>query len=779
MLILVKPIFIGQIIADVQPTYVINELFQQVEVDKNIITALKQVFPEAGREIKRLEYADFYTITTLPTETADNANAWQREYFRKINNLTFIEFMEVKVLTGDLPPEEVIKQMVNLTFLIFERTEAVFEYSDVDLANEDTRDDIKRPGENLHGLNPRTGNNLKQAMLNNTYFPGASFSRSVLSGSTFVNSYLVVADFSNTLIQNANFSGADLRWADFSSANLSPENGRLPSSLTGANLQNAFFYMANFINADFSGADLRYAKFDESTNFQDCNFNNTKFSKRDEEMLIETYGDAMADAEFIEDMDMDMDVDVDEDGEANYLVNKAEEYKDEDQKEEEAGENKILDPLVIDPKTKLSWKYTIEDIVQLLSPNINNVKLPLSQMEINKWYGIASLGTTDPRTWTAVGVNGEPHIGTVFKCIALSPAGAEAGEAVVYESVPACMAVHELSRSLDIKKILRTFKNIVGPHTIEREWLYLTDGLTDEKAKLERFAMMMYNYLIYILSYHNAEESADAWAHVFDDIDKRKQFVKHAVFHNEEGIMYHPRFDYDTPNIFPEDLLVLIMFIKKLPKQIQVVWAQNYIKEFIEGYGQNLETFDPKARSSMGFIASCLNGNLEKLLLSIKTGIVQFYPDQPPSQAAVQTAAELAAEQERGIILELTHPTLLFFKYFNTVPEMESPTLEGYIAYITNTPDIIDEEKRAKYLALLANQNVIDKIEGNIEILRGGNKNKKNIKQTKDKHKTNKHKTKKHKTKKHKHKTKKHKTKKHKTKKHITNIKKLTRKIIK
>ena len=212
---------------------------------------------------------------------------------------------------------------------------------------------------------------------------------------------------------------------------------------------------------------------------------------------------------------------------------------------------------------------------------------------------------------------------------------------------------------------------------------------------------------------HNADDSEDSWTHIYDDTEKRKQLVKHAIFNSEEGIMNHPRFDYESRNAYPENILLLNMFIESLPIQVQVAWAQNYIKEFIEGYGQELETFDRENRSDIGFIASCLNGNLEKFLLSIRTAIVQFYPveiEEETEEQKLQTLKNAVTGSE-------------FQKYFQTVDDIDGPTMLGYKNYIQSNADV-KEELRQKYLELLEDPEIVKKIEETISIMSGGRKRK-------------------------------------------------------
>lgn len=115
----------------------------------------------------------------------------------------------------------------------------------------------------------------------------------------------------------------------------------------------------------------------------------------------------------------------------------------------------------------------------------------------------------------------------------------------------------------------------------------------------------------------------------------------------------------------------------------------------------------------MGFIASCLNGNLEKMLLSITPAIVKFYP------------LELEEETEEQKLQTLKNAVTgsLFQKYFESVEDVAGPTLDGYKNYIQTNPEFNNkEELRQKYLELLKDQTIIDKITETITIMSGEGK---------------------------------------------------------
>jgi uncharacterized protein YjbI with pentapeptide repeats len=748
MLILVKPTFTYEEGGETVTKFISYMTGEQEAINQGIIGYLnyEDFFP--GREIKRLEDTDFFTIKTLPEEQVDNI---RDIYFTKLRDTvtsTLVQFD--RTVGADVNIDAEIK------FSTFENNEGMYDNLVDNISNSDIAQ-LKDDGEQLIDLRLDTlylgytayvGANFFESRFNNSDFTNAelfaaNFAHSRLKDSVFVNTDLRHATFSAADLRDTNFHGATLRHANFSGANLAG------ADLAGADLRHAILMGANFRGANLAGADLRYAFLDDRTNFTDCTMTDTKLYATDWEATIHT--DSINDASFLPGEDAEDEGEYgDEDGSESEgeVINEDEDdevdmtYANELSRKADkvgvVGGDEVLEPFVLDPNDTIAKptpghdadKTTYEDIVNLLSPKITNVKIPLSEMGLNKWYGIASLGNTDRYIWEQIGVKTEPRIGMVFRSEAVP--NPEGGEAIVYETVPACMSVHELSRSLDIQKILQTFLKIVGAEKVTQEYRRITSGNSNQKQNLEMISMYFYSFLIYLLSNHNADEKPDSWAQVYADIDKRKIFVKHALFHPEEGIMNHPRFDNTFRNSYNSYLLLILMFIESLPFQIQVAWAQNYIKEFIQGYEQSLDTFDPKRRSHMGFIASCLNGNLEKSLLSIRTAITHFYPEG--------WGLEEDSAEEKLRVLKNAVTGSEFEKYFGSVEDIAGPTLEGYKKYIQDNPDI-NADRKQKFLSLLEDPAIIAKIEETIQMMSGGRRRVKNRKLNKKDKKIKKNKT--------------------------------------
>lgn len=713
MLFLVTPTFFSNFLTQSYAT--INSVESNVggrigtvldpdKLNDEIIKIFKQKIPNPNIVFKRLKETEFYTISLEDESDIDFAELEKKHDINPVLTLRFNDIM------FDDQENMVINKIL---FNLSKTKDNYIPFTDKDLYSNggEKMQEIFQNGKILSGYN------LNSLNLTNTNYPGINFSGSVMNESQFVNAKLIGANFTDVQSIFSDFNNADLRGSEFSVATIIGK-----ASFVGADLKFSNFSGADLTGADLSDADLRHTNL-SSVTLTDCIINeNTKI-----------YGalldDAIYDDNFIEANREQYEDDIEyEASGVSYESEEKIDYRIEDELAEKAEqllsmqvgnelEELMLPPLVISKTAKINdmdgQNYTFEDIVSLLTPKITNMKIPLSQMMLHQWYGISSLGKTALSIWQQVGVN-EPHIGTIFK--SKSVPNPESEEAIVYETVPACMAVHELSRMLDIDNLFKTFLDSVGDEVFSDEYdTHTRRVVIHEKDKLEKFAIILYNLLLTLLSNHNENETADSWTHIYNDIEKRKQLVKHAVFNSEEGIMYHPRFDYTLHNGVPKNLLLFIMFIESLPIQIQVAWAQNYIKEFIEGYDQQLETFDRTKRSDMGFIASCLNGNLEKMLLSIRTAIVQFYP--------IEIEIEEETEEQKLQTLKNAVTGSVFQKYFESVTDVAGPTLEGYKNYIQTNPEFNNkEEVRQKYLEILEKKDIIDKITETIDIMSGGRK---------------------------------------------------------
>ena len=680
MLILVEPIFSQ----NGKPDKHMFDIKNYQEVNSKIIAQLRSLFPEPGRQFKNVLTTNIYTIQTLPTETQATlyAEDWMFKYFNVLEKQPDDGFPIDIVFGAD------IREKWNFNFEIFLTPDELIGIDNSQLlqfASEPLLSHIRVEGIQL------TGFNLQEIILNNTAYMGANFSGSTIEDSQFQGTILILANFTGTDCLNCDFTGADLRYANLSGTNF-----------TGSNL---------------TSADLRYAKFDEETNFTGCTLVGTKFLNN---AIDETIHDEnMTDADFYEDEVAQAEEEEERDEQdANELADAADVELNAEYSEAELNEvGEPLPPIIIDPQTVINdSEYTYNDIVLLLTPQMKKVvKLPLSQMKVNSWYGIHSLGNTSIETWRGVGLKKPvPMIGDGFKCTMVPPA--EEGEAVVYESGPACMAVHDLK--FDLNRVFKIFYEITG---IEREEEF---SVATAEASLQSYAVDFYKFLIILLGKHNTNENVGD-TQVFDNLARRKQMVKHAVFHYQEGLLIYYGFDINHVNSVsgirgnPRDLLVIMKFVELLPEQVQVDWAQHYMNEFITGYEQELATFDPKKRSELGFIASCINGNMEKIMLTISAAIRDFYLTEEQKRPSDVTEAETDAEKRQDLIAALTGSE--FQAYFKTLRDDMAPNIAGYAKYIEEK-DGFSTEKRRQMLLLLREPDVIAQLEEQISYVSGGGK---------------------------------------------------------
>lgn len=599
-----------------------------------------------------------------------------------------------------------------------EPIESIDEITDEELEDENFRQQLIDTGTDLSHLNYDHNNSLTDVFLNTTFFVGANFTESDVEESNFQNAQLICANFTNSEMPQSSFESSDLRYANFSNVNsyeVEFQRANLKhANFVGANIgsiqcykakfqhsncRGAIFNYGDFRKANFSGADLTDADFrGEGTNLAGADFRgaileNTKFHGTNWEESI--YDDQMTDAdhdtEFINEND----------------------HEDEHQQEppQEQVEEGPQEPPTILPSLPQLNPYTLInnsaftylDIIKMLNPAIKNVILPASKMEVHKWYRVSDMGDTPINVWNESGVQLkrdqanniiEPKkldLEKSFKCLQVPDE--MMCEGFVYESTPDCMAIHELSAKLNIHKLMENFSLIVGNEEIVKEIKkHYTPPITNTEF-LQSLMAILRKVMNSLLNKHNAEDGAEGWTNIYDQVAQRNSFINHALYHHDEGLIKHPFLD-PVFNGNPTYLLYLILFLNTLPIQIRVYWAQNYMMQFITGYGQTLETFDPTRKMPpYNFIASCINGNFEKLFLSIGGAIAHFINGNLIVESEEEKQENLKKILAKNVEAE-------FETYYGT---SEDPTVEGYEKYLQEKAITADftEEKKAKYLTIL------------------------------------------------------------------------------
>jgi uncharacterized protein YjbI with pentapeptide repeats len=639
--------------------------------------------------------------------------------------------------------------------------ETIYQFKDIkdaDLADEEFRQQLMAKGTNLSRLAQLNVNSLDDMYLPSTYLLGANFSNSSLESCIFTKAKLLCANFTKAVVNQTEFEHADLRYADFSgikrgyetqmaNANLQHTlfvgteiNGMIcyKADFYNANCRGAVFHNGNFRGAKFIGADLTNADFrGDETDLAGADFRrailiNAKFNGTNWEESI--YDDDMIDA----------------DHDTEYIEEEEEEEAEGDEAEadEEDTPSEVLPPLPpLDPYTPINNStITYNDVLKMLNPAIKNVMVPASKMELHKWYRVSDPGDTPAKVWNDSGVPWktdntkkiiEPKkldTEKAFKCVNVPVE--IACEGLVYESTPECMAVHELSEKLNKPELVEKFSRIVGKSVIDKEMAeHYNASARDSQELLKHIVNDFETMLKGLLHSHNAEDGgAEGWTKIYDTAARRNTFINHALYHKEEGLIKHPFFvpDFNGEPVF---LLSLMLFIKTLPMQMQVYWAQVYMQQFITGYGQTLEEFDPTKRMPpYNFIASCINGNIEKLFLSIGSAISNFIDGNLIQETEREKQENLKQILAKNVEAE-------FETYYGTT---DDPTVEGYLTYLKDKEITADftAEKKAQYLTILNEDAVIQsKLKCFVHRISGGGgkrkgkkytrKIKKNIKQGK------------------------------------------------
>jgi uncharacterized protein YjbI with pentapeptide repeats len=763
--------------------FFMKDVVNSEEVNTKIIELLQPLFPDLP--INRNAMTNLYFIDSRVHTLTTSALADLYQKIRVFNQGNPEQISIDTVIQGhstintslrfnffDQFPE-------GLTNISGDPLDDIAEITDEDLSDEEFRRQIIENGADLSNLNYENHNPLDDVyFVQNVFLLGANFSDSDIDSAELIKAHLICANFTNAVINQTNFTNADLRYADFShiknayetyfsDADLrhakfvgtdiaSPEFNQ--SNLKNSDCRGAIFIRGDFTDADLTGADLTDADFrnTELTNtiFTGCILTNTKFHGSNWEDSI--YDDAMDNA----------------DVNTVYVDAYAEEPA---QGAPAPGE--ILPSLpLINPYAFINnSKFTYSDVLKMLNPSIKNVVLQVSKMEVNKWYRVSELGDTPNEMWAAIGVPWKtdadnkiiepktPSMEKAFKCLQV-PAESVC-EGFVYDSTPDCMAVHELSRKLNVPKLMENFSLIVGNKEIIKEIKKQYTSTTNSEL-VQRFMAILKETLDDLLQLHNAEDGVNGWTSVYDTVANRNKFINHALYHAEEGLINQHMFNADSTPIF---IVYLIMFLNTLPLQMRVYWAQNYILQFITGYGQTLENFNPtRHMPPYNFIASCLGGNLEKFFLSIGTAIAHYIDGK--------LIVETEEEQKENLKRVLTkNVEAEFEKYYGTT---EDPTIEGYEEYLSQkeiTGDFTTDIK-SQYIDILKTDPVIrSKLKCFVHRISGGGKKRKTRRRKQNKPISKKHTLKKHTLKKHtlkKHTLKKHTLKKHTLKKNKLNKKK-------
>ena len=211
----------------------------QDELNEKIISYLSEIFPDPGRDIKRVNKTNYYTIDVLNDEI-DNIQTWYDIHLADAVARGFVEDREwiihLKEDVDDQPDEDEPFAAEEVRFV----TDVSELYSGLDFDTEEGREYVMRLV-NVHDDLYQV--DIPDLFAKKTNFMGLSFTQSKLNKSIFTEAILPMTKFNQCELRDADFQKADLRFAEFQGADLA--------------------------GANFKDAELLYCVFDGS-NWQDA-----------------------------------------------------------------------------------------------------------------------------------------------------------------------------------------------------------------------------------------------------------------------------------------------------------------------------------------------------------------------------------------------------------------------------------------------------------------------------------------------------------------------------
>jgi hypothetical protein len=210
----------------------------QDKLNVEIISYLRELFPEPERSIKRVKKTNYYSVDILNDEI-DNIQTWYNTHLADAVARGF-----------DSEPEWMIYLNENVDYAPDDQPFAAEELNFSTQINElpdyfnfDTEED-RRDVMGYVNLNDDLYKiNLPNLFAKKTNFTALLFTGSKLNKSIFTEAILPMTKFNQCELKEANFQNADLRYAEFQ----------------GANLEGANFSNANLEGADFVGSNWQDA----------------------------------------------------------------------------------------------------------------------------------------------------------------------------------------------------------------------------------------------------------------------------------------------------------------------------------------------------------------------------------------------------------------------------------------------------------------------------------------------------------------------------------------
>ena len=213
-------------------------------LDGEIVAELEEIFPEPGRDIKRVGETNYYSVDML-NDDFDSINRWYKTHlYKATNERGYVERDSWTIqLQEDVnhAPEDGEEFEASEMTIRTNAGEKLIQGLDFDFYTAEGRADAMgyvNFDNNLYGVD------IENLYAKDTFFMGLSFDDSKLNKSVFTEAFLPMTKFNRCKLREADFRNADLMYAEFQQADL-----------TGANFEDA-----NLTGAKFNGSNWKDAK---------------------------------------------------------------------------------------------------------------------------------------------------------------------------------------------------------------------------------------------------------------------------------------------------------------------------------------------------------------------------------------------------------------------------------------------------------------------------------------------------------------------------------------
>jgi len=209
------------------------------KLNGEIVSYLSDIFPEPGRDIKRVSETNYYSVNVLNDEI-DKIQTWYDIHLADANARGFVADREwlihLNENVADRPDEDEPFAAEEISFVTNDHEL----FPDLDFDTAEGREDVMGLV-NVHDDLFRV--NIPVLYAKKTNFMGIMFYQSKLNKSIFTEAILPMTTFNQCELIDADFQKADLRYAKFKQ-----------SGLAGANFKDAKLTGANFTGSNWQDA---------------------------------------------------------------------------------------------------------------------------------------------------------------------------------------------------------------------------------------------------------------------------------------------------------------------------------------------------------------------------------------------------------------------------------------------------------------------------------------------------------------------------------------------